>query len=198
VDYHILHKELNEIMKPNDIQRDWLNDYEPQLPADLPSQLHSEVKQAVMNMRAGTGMTIYDVAKVFMPFVDEERAINLAGSEITRAASAATNAYQKQLSTSGVQMTRQWSTNNDSHVCEICKSFDKQTEEVWGKEFPKGPPAHEGCRCDISLTLDRKPVSTPVNKTPRVKKQQVITQQEKAPENKGFLAQLIAKITGKQ
>jgi hypothetical protein len=133
----MLHKELIEIMKSNDTNHDWLNDYEPQLPADLPSQLHNEVKHAVMRMRAGTGMTVYDVAKVFMPYVDEERAINLAISELTRAAAAATNAHQKQLSTSGVQMIRQWNTNNDPHVCKICESYDKKTEEVWGKEFPR-------------------------------------------------------------
>lgn len=66
-------------------QRDWLNDYEPQLPSDIPSHLHTAVKQAVVRMRTTPGVTINDVAEVFAPYVDRERAQTLAFTEATRA-----------------------------------------------------------------------------------------------------------------
>jgi hypothetical protein len=72
----------------------------------------------------------------------------------TRDAAADTNSHQQYLRERGVNMVRVWNTNNDTHVCAICQSFEGQTEDVWGKQFPKGPPAHEGCRCDITLRLD--------------------------------------------
>jgi hypothetical protein len=135
-------------------QPDWQNDYEPILPPEIPAAQHAAVKAAVLGMRTTPGETVGDVARVFTPFVSEERAMDLASSELTRAAAAATNAQQRHLRSQSIAMVRVWSTNNDAHVCAICQSFDKQTEDVWGTQFPKGPPAHEGCRCDISLRLD--------------------------------------------
>lgn len=32
-------------------------------------------------------------------------------------------------------------------VCPICEPFDRHGPEVYGGEFPFGPPAHTGCRC---------------------------------------------------
>ncbi len=142
-------------------ERDWLNDYEPQLPADLPPTLHVVVKQAVMRMRTTPGVTINDVAEVFAPYVDEERAIALAATELTRADSAATHAQQRYLAQRGIHQIRYWHTNNDPHVCATCAAFDGQPESVWSQACPLGPPAHEGCRCSISLRIDRQRIKDP-------------------------------------
>lgn len=32
-------------------------------------------------------------------------------------------------------------------VCPICAPFDRHGPDVWGGEFPAGPPAHPNCRC---------------------------------------------------
>jgi hypothetical protein len=93
--------------------------------------------------------------------VDDERALTLANTELTRAAAATTNAHQRQLRTQGVRMVRVWSSSNDTYVCDVCTGFHNQPESVWGQQFPKGPPAHEGCRCDITLKLDRSSTSIP-------------------------------------
>lgn len=142
-------------------QRDALNDYEPILPNEIPTSHRAAVKAAVLGMRTTPGTTVGDVARVFAPFVSEERAMDFACSELTRAAAAATNAQQRHMRSQGIAMVRVWSTNNDAHVCAICQSFDKQSEDVWGTQFPKGPPAHEGCRCGISLRLGRTPAAKP-------------------------------------
>jgi hypothetical protein len=112
-------------------------------------------------MRTTPGTTVSDVARVFTPFVSEERAMDLASSELTRAAAAATNAQQRHMRSQGIAMVRVWNTNKDTHVCALCQSFDKQTEDVWCTQFPKGPPAHVGCRCVISLRLDVTPAAKP-------------------------------------
>lgn len=146
-------------------QKDWQNDYTPVLPPEIPRQAYPAIKAAVLGMRTTPGTTVGDVARAFLPYVSAERAIDLACSELTRAAAAATNAQQRSLCAQGMNMVRFWSTNNDAHVCEVCQSFHQQPESVWGKQFPAGPPAHEGCRCDITLQLDRtvppKPKSVP-------------------------------------
>lgn len=139
------------------IKKDWINEYHTELPNELPLSVQKEVEKMIIEWRTGksNGRTIQDVAKIMYPYVPEERAINLAGSEITRAASCATNAHQRYLNNSGVNMIRSWITENDPHVCAVCTKFHKQPENVWASEYPKGPPAHEGCRCAISLRLDR-------------------------------------------
>ena len=140
-------------MSPNP-QQDWLNDYDPQLPADLPASLRPVVKQAIIHKHTTSGVTVTDVARVFAPYVDSDRALMLAITELTRADSAATNAIQRYLHQRGVRQVRYWNTNNDPHVCGICAAFAKQPESVWAHEFPLGPPAHDGCRCSIGLRLD--------------------------------------------
>lgn len=35
----------------------------------------------------------------------------------------------------------------DARVCQVCAPFDRHGVEVWGGEFPNGPPAHPRCRC---------------------------------------------------
>lgn len=142
-------------------QRDYLNDYEPILPPEIPAAQHAAVKAAVLGMRTTPGTTVRDVARVFTPFVDDKRALTLAITELTRAAAAATNAQQRQLRTQGISMIRFWSSSNDAYVCDVCAGFHNQPESVWGQQFPKGPPAHEGCRCDIFLKLDRSATPTP-------------------------------------
>jgi hypothetical protein len=147
-------------------QRDWLNDYEPQLPSDIPPHLHAVVKQVVVRMRTTPGVTINDVADVFAPYVDRERARTLAFTEATRADVAATNAQQRYLAQRGVRQIRFWYTNNDPHVCDTCAAFAGQPEHVWCRAFPLGPPAHEGCRCTIGLRLDRQQPNVQLSRAP--------------------------------
>jgi hypothetical protein len=54
----------------------------------------------------------------------------------------------------GIEMRRRWDTLRDDLVCEICAVLQGMPEEDWRDRFPKGPPAHEGCRCSTSLTMD--------------------------------------------
>lgn len=71
---------------------------------------------------------------------------------ISWAHSAAVNASQKDLSSRGIEMVRIWNTAADDHVCRVCAPLDGAPEKYWKDRFPHGPPAHDGCRCGISLT----------------------------------------------
>lgn len=43
-----------------------------------------------------------------------------------------------------------WLTREDERVCPICGPLHETPQEIWRKEFPKGPPAHVNCRCEIA------------------------------------------------
>lgn len=62
----------------------------------------------------------------------------------------------KMLEADGWEVERIWRTARDTHVCPICEPYDGKPESVWGREFPRGTPAHTRCRCDIELVTRRK------------------------------------------
>jgi hypothetical protein len=123
--------------KKNPTQSDYLNDSKPFLPPEIPTAHKATVKAAVLGMRTTPGTTVSDVARVFTPYVDDERAVTLANTELTRAAAAATNAQQRYMRTKGIVMERVWSINNDSYVCEVCAGFQGKSEAIWVSSFRK-------------------------------------------------------------
>jgi hypothetical protein len=51
--------------------------------------------------------------------------------------------------------TDRWITNpglSKSGPCRICKPLHNTTRRHWGRLYPKGPPSHIGCVCEISFT----------------------------------------------
>ncbi len=81
--------------------------------------------------------------------VSKFKAEQIAVTEWNRMASQATLfAYKKQ----GVEYKR-WFTAGDERVCSICENNGAEFDIPIGKSFGDGsdaPPAHPGCRCNIS------------------------------------------------
>lgn len=42
-----------------------------------------------------------------------------------------------------------WWTEQDAKVCPICEPLHGKERTTWSRHFPKGPPAHPRCRCNI-------------------------------------------------
>lgn len=42
-----------------------------------------------------------------------------------------------------------WWTERDQKVCPICEPLHGKDRTIWARHFPKGPPAHPRCRCNI-------------------------------------------------
>lgn len=85
-------------------------------------------------------------------FMADSRLENIAITEVTRGLSAGENAAVLYFPTGEQGRERQklipiWETREDEKVCPICRPFDGHGVEVWGPDFPDGPPAHPRCRC---------------------------------------------------
>jgi hypothetical protein len=137
--------------------QDWLLDYTPRETAKIDETTANRIKPIIEMFRTTPGMTIQDVTAALVPLSDPVRAKMIAITETTRAASQATTSYKDYLRERGVNMIRVWNTENDEIVkeCPICYPLNGKTEDVWGAEYPAGPPAHVNCRCDTGLRLVR-------------------------------------------
>ena len=87
----------------------------------------------------------------------EVRAQMIATTEITRAQSEAAAMYKRELDKRGVETVERWVTAEDEHTClDICEPLDNTMRDVWGQQFPDGPPAHPNCRCGIVIESAKK------------------------------------------
>lgn len=43
----------------------------------------------------------------------------------------------------------------DADACPVCQELDGETDELWGEEYPGGPPAHPNCRCRTRIMYRR-------------------------------------------
>lgn len=116
---------------------------------DTSRQLSTEAVYQVMrgspdNRQAKLGLAL---APIFMA---DSRIDNIAITETTRALSAGENAavlYFPRPDNKDAQLVAIWRTAEDERVCPTCRPFDGHGIDVWGDEFPDGPPAHPRCRC---------------------------------------------------
>lgn len=76
------------------------------------------------------------------------RAEGIAVTETTSAITRGEAEVAAQIeSTTGDRLDPFWRTERDASVCPTCKPLDRQPFEVYGQQFPAGPPAHPHCRC---------------------------------------------------
>ena len=138
--------------------QNWLGSHVPMTTAKIDQTTADRIGSIIETFRTTPGMTIQDVTAAVLPLSDPVRAKMIAITETTRAASQSTASYQDYLGQRGINMIRVWNTENDEIVkdCPICAPLEGKTEDVWGAEFPDGPPGHVNCRCDTSLRLVRR------------------------------------------
>ena len=112
----------------------------------------SKVVNGVSARYAAEEITADQIEEMLEPAFNKNRAVLIAITLITVAASAAFNEYADGLRALGVQIEVIWRTAEDEMVCEhICAPLNGQPREVWAAQFPQGPPAHPRCRCGLEI-----------------------------------------------
>ncbi len=117
----------------------------------------SVLQQQVNNFITTPGYTLRDVMNA-LPF-DEERALTVATTEITRAYAEGQEMAGKQLQSEfpGVKVVKIWQTNNDDRVCPLCGPLNgKETglDEPYDEAGTTKPPRHVRCRCWQTVTTN--------------------------------------------
>ncbi len=102
-----------------------------------------------------TAPSLEEISKHLEAAFDRDRALKIATTEITTAASAGAEAYRRFLESMGLVVVEFWETAKDERVCILCGPLDGETEAIWRAQFPKGPPAHIHCRCRLRLMVMR-------------------------------------------
>ena len=103
-------------------------------------------------------MTLGDLINELSGHFNEEQAEVIAVTEVTRMAALAEQATAEELKKElpGTQVFKIWETRKDSEVCPVCRALQDVRVEI-NQSFAKDiflPPAHDGCRCAISVAFD--------------------------------------------
>ena len=125
--------------------------------SDLKRSTKKTIKKAISQLFL-EGLTIGDVVDQLRKHMDEERAVLIASTEITRASAQAEQAQGEadQKEFESIKVTKVWMTNNDDLVCPICSALNDKVVGI-NECFTENiflPPAHEGCRCWISHGME--------------------------------------------
>lgn len=80
---------------------------------------------------------------------NEDRRERIGITETTVALMWGALFYQRLMARRGVEIELIWYTQEDERVCPICGALQGARQEDWSQQFPKGPPAHVRCRCDV-------------------------------------------------
>lgn len=133
---------------------EWAREYTFELVKGIDEVTKAALQAAVSQFVETPGMSIGDVMNL-LPF-DEERALRVSVTEITRAYATANQMAGEDLKEEfpGVRVMKQWFTNNDDRVCELCGPLDG-TEVGIDENFYEpesdyedgNPPRHVNCRC---------------------------------------------------
>jgi SPP1 gp7 family putative phage head morphogenesis protein len=121
----------------------------------LTEQQREVVSKAIASF-GHSGFTVGDVIKLLSNEFDQEEAELIAVTEITRkfAYKAQIKGEKLKKEFGDVPVVKTWFTNNDNHVCPVCRALDGKSVEI-DEEFAPDifiPPAHIGCRCWMSST----------------------------------------------
>lgn len=134
----------------------WARQHAGKLITDLTKTTQESLRQALETFVTTPGYTIGDVmASLDKRLFDERRARMVAVTEITSAYAEGNQAAAEQLQKElpRAKIVKQWYTNVDDLVCDICKPLDGLIVRS-AKDFKApgdisvfNPPAHPNCRC---------------------------------------------------
>jgi len=141
--------------KTGEYVQDWLSEYVPDRSKEIDDNSRKILQRVVEQYRTTPSMTKDDIAYALRGSYDQSRAMSIAITETTRAASQAVNSYRSHLGSLGFKTNRTWVTDNDDRVCAICGPLHLEPEEEWLIDYPDGPPAHPRCRCTTSIGIIR-------------------------------------------
>jgi len=123
---------------------------------DLGARDRALVNRTINFSAITPGTTQADIMQSLSAF-SQLRAMRIAFTEPTRAASLQTLNIRDLARTNGISVTRYWNTEKDRIVCQMCKDLDGLPEDEWAavysgdQDITLGAPAHVNCRCDTGL-----------------------------------------------
>ncbi len=86
---------------------------------------------------------------------NEERRNRIGITEATAALAFGALLYKRLVNRQGADVDLIWYTMMDERVCPVCGPLHGTKQEVWGAQFPGGPPAHVRCRCGVEAKKKR-------------------------------------------
>jgi hypothetical protein len=127
----------------------WARKYAGNLIKEMTATSRAALRETIAAFIEMPGFTIGNVMEM-LPF-NEERALRVAVTEITRAYGEANQIAGQQLRKEfpDLKMIKTWYTNNDDLVCEYCGPLNGTSipiDEAWDGEI-QNPPYHVNCRC---------------------------------------------------
>ena len=136
---------------------EWARKYAGQLIREIDDYSLEVVRKALAYFVETPGVTMGDLVDL-LPF-NEKRAEMIAVTEVTRTYAEGQMMAGREMRAQfpEVQVKKQWFTNNDDLVCDICGPLDGEEvnfEDGFGVESGEAglmePPAHPRCRCWMS------------------------------------------------
>jgi SPP1 gp7 family putative phage head morphogenesis protein len=136
---------------------EWAQQHTSGLVVGITDSVRKRLRSITQSFLDTPGMTRRELEeRIRAVGLSKTRAEAIAITEVTRAASAATNGLQGHYRERyNLAYLRVWQTNEDDRVCPICGPLDGKSEQYWRTRFPQGPPAHPRCRCATALRLKR-------------------------------------------
>lgn len=139
----------------NDQALDWARNYTYDLIGKRTGGIDATTREAVSNTIQRfvdtPGFTIGDAIDQLSSYFSDTRARMIAVTETTRAYAEGNQIAGIELKKEypDVKIVKQWFTNNDDRVCDICGPLEGEEVEI-EENFSNGemnPPAHVNCRC---------------------------------------------------
>ncbi len=133
---------------------EWSRQYTYGLVKDITATTRTVIANATEQFISTPGMTIGELRDALSGAFGPVRAQLISVTETSRAYAQSSLTYKNQLAEQGIRMLRVWHVAADERVCPICAPLDLKMENEWG-DHSGGPPAHPGCRCSVTLALQK-------------------------------------------
>jgi len=139
----------------NQAAADWAWKYAGNLVGDIDTTTRGFLRMALSDFVTTPGMTIGDIVSV-LPYTDS-RSLMIAITETTKAFAMAERIAGNELQKAypDIPVVKQWYTNQDDIVCDICRPLGEEDaiplSSLFGGEHEQ-PPAHVNCRCWMSTS----------------------------------------------
>ena len=129
----------------------WAAEYAGEVVAGLVATTRKLVNKAREAKAKAPDMGREQIAEILAPGFSKARSVMIAITETTSARSGGVMLYASLLRVVGLAVTEVWETQEDERVCPVCGELHDTTKDVWGVDYPGGPPAHPNCRCRLRL-----------------------------------------------
>lgn len=146
------------LAEPNRLAAEWAKEYAYDLIKDINETSRKLVQDAVSGFIENQGSTLQDIIDKLKPEFGERRASLIATTETTRAFSQGNQIAFEEASKEfpNAKRVKNWYTNEDERVCEICSGNEEAGEVDYDEPYPSGDmhvPAHPGDRCWEEFSL---------------------------------------------